>query len=266
MTTNTDSINDNWLINGRYLIPSLRSVSDGEHTFKLGAADYCILEILLNNLDKPVSREQLFEIAWEGKFVSEARLTQSIFSIRLALGDDGKAQKVLKTIAKSGYMISSELVQYDGSQYKNEGTASENSQSIYALITNHKSLYKHLALIVFLFVAGYILGILRSPGSEYLGNIKTAKFVTYEKPFPNNHNIDIHLQENIEPISLKGAFAPKVLLDDDCQVDIYILENNSKYTYVFYSLKKQMSINFEANYGLIEGLTNSLWKFHESTI
>lgn len=250
------SLSPVWLLNGRLLSPTSQSILDGETRHKLGAADYKILEILLENLDNPVSRETLFEHAWEGKIVSEARLTQSIFNIRYALGDDGRAQKVLKTIAKKGYMLSGKHVSINN---ENKEDAANTKQGK-ALFLNTS----HIIILIGLFIIGFILGAIKNPGKDYLDNIDEVKFLPYNGLFNGTNNINIFLEQNIEPTSLNNisTFIPPAVFD--YTLNIYILKNNFKFTYVLYSPNKQMSINFEENLSLINGLEESLRIFNEN--
>ncbi|MGF1754555.1 winged helix-turn-helix domain-containing protein, partial [Vibrio makurazakiensis] len=214
----------NQFINGRQLVPSTQSLLDQDICYKLGAADYKILEILLENVDQPVSRDTLFEQAWEGKIVSEARLTQSIFNIRFALGDDGRAQKILKTIAKKGYLISSQHIAYQQCMEVNE---SEQEASLKRHSKNHYLLY--LIVIIVVFIVGFMFGSENKPGKKYLDSIYKTSF----SQFPSGSgNIAIHLEKNIEPISLIGIKSSFYHFNPGYFLDIYILKNNKRFTYV----------------------------------
>jgi len=245
-----------WLLNGRILSSASQSVLDGDVCYKLGSADYKILEILIANLDKPVSRDTLFEQAWEGKIVSDARLTQSIFNIRYALGDDGKAQKILKTIAKKGYMLSGEHVAFDNEFKLENSNATQAKGRLLGAI--------QIISLISLFIGSFILGAIENPGKEYLDNIPEVSFLPYNGLFSNGDNIRIYINQDIEPTSLNNisTFNPPAIYD--YYLDIYILKNNFKFTYVLYSPNKQMSINFEKNLSLIEGLEESLRIFNEN--
>ena len=62
-----------------------------------------VLRFLLENRDRVVSRDELIEAVWQGRIVSEATISARIFAARRAVGDTGKAQKVIRTLPRSGF-------------------------------------------------------------------------------------------------------------------------------------------------------------------
>lgn len=62
-----------------------------------------VLKVLMQNLDRVVSKEELMDAVWPGIAVTENSLVQCISEIRRALGDDG--QTLLKTVARRGYRL-----------------------------------------------------------------------------------------------------------------------------------------------------------------
>jgi len=79
---------------------SLQLIVDGDIRI-LDKRIATLLEYFLNNLDKPVYREELFEFVWKQKFVSADAINQSIAVLRKALG--GPRNKYIVTIPKVGY-------------------------------------------------------------------------------------------------------------------------------------------------------------------
>src|ERR687887_2585746 len=62
-----------------------------------------LLAYLIQHHDQFVSREELYTQLWPQQFVSEAALTYCIAEARKAVGDNGRAQRVIKTIHGRGY-------------------------------------------------------------------------------------------------------------------------------------------------------------------
>ena len=62
-----------------------------------------VLVYLINHRDRIVSKEELMDQIWGGRFVSEAAVTSRIKQARRAVGDDGQAQRVIKTVHGRGY-------------------------------------------------------------------------------------------------------------------------------------------------------------------
>jgi TolB-like protein/DNA-binding winged helix-turn-helix (wHTH) protein len=64
---------------------------------------FALLALLVENRERAVSKDEIIEKVWDGRIVSEAALTSRVKSARKALGDDGKSQKLIKTIHGHGY-------------------------------------------------------------------------------------------------------------------------------------------------------------------
>ena len=62
-----------------------------------------VLVYLINHRDRIVSKEELMDQIWGGRFVSEAAVTSRIKQARRAVGDDGQTQRVIKTLHGRGY-------------------------------------------------------------------------------------------------------------------------------------------------------------------
>ena len=61
-----------------------------------------LLAYLIQHHDQFVSREKLYAQLWSQQFVSEAALTYCISEARKAVGDNGRAQRVIKTVHGRG--------------------------------------------------------------------------------------------------------------------------------------------------------------------
>jgi len=62
-----------------------------------------LLAYLIQHHDQFVSRDKLYAQLWSQQFVSEAALTYCISEARKAVGDNGRAQRVIKTVHGRGY-------------------------------------------------------------------------------------------------------------------------------------------------------------------
>lgn len=64
-----------------------------------------LLVYLIENRDRVVSRDELLETLWKGKVVTEAALNSRLKAVRKAIGDTGRAQKIVKTVHGRGYQF-----------------------------------------------------------------------------------------------------------------------------------------------------------------
>ena len=77
--------------------------------FKSGKPLHCepqviqLLVLLVNNHDHTVSKEEINQVIWHGRIVSEAALSSRIKMLRQLLGDDGHTQRFIRTVHKRGF-------------------------------------------------------------------------------------------------------------------------------------------------------------------
>lgn len=64
---------------------------------------FAVLALLVEHRDRLVSRDEIIEKVWEGRIVSDAAVASRVKSARQALGDDGRAQRFVKTIHGRGF-------------------------------------------------------------------------------------------------------------------------------------------------------------------
>lgn len=76
-----------------------------------------LLIYLVENRERVVSKDDLIEQIWDGRIVSESTLTSRINAARKAVGDSGKDQAVIRTIARKGFrFVGNVQVHQDGAQ------------------------------------------------------------------------------------------------------------------------------------------------------
>jgi TolB-like protein len=68
-----------------------------------------LLVHLIRHRDRVVGKDELIETVWAGRIVSEATLTSRIGAARRAIGDTGKRQNYLRTIARRGFRFAGEV-------------------------------------------------------------------------------------------------------------------------------------------------------------
>ncbi|MCB1750633.1 MAG: alpha/beta fold hydrolase [Gammaproteobacteria bacterium] len=68
-----------------------------------------LLVFLLHNRNRFVSRDEIFEAIWKNRVVSDTTLSGYIKAVRKLVGDDGKAQRVIRTVHGRGFQFVAEL-------------------------------------------------------------------------------------------------------------------------------------------------------------
>jgi TolB-like protein/tetratricopeptide (TPR) repeat protein len=70
---------------------------------KLEPQVFKLLALLAENRDRLVSRDEIVEKVWDGRIVSDAAISSRVKSARRALDDDGRSQRIIKTIHRRGF-------------------------------------------------------------------------------------------------------------------------------------------------------------------
>jgi len=78
--------------------------ADGE-VIRVEPQVFDVLTQLVSNAHRFVSKEELLDSVWGGRFVTEAALTSRIKAVRRALGDDGESQRFIRTVRGRGYQF-----------------------------------------------------------------------------------------------------------------------------------------------------------------
>jgi adenylate cyclase len=68
-----------------------------------------VLEYLIANRDRIVSKDELIDAVWDGRAISDGALNSRMNSVRRAVGDDGKTQAVIKTIPRRGFRFVADI-------------------------------------------------------------------------------------------------------------------------------------------------------------
>jgi TolB-like protein len=75
---------------------------------------FAVLLLLAENRERLVSREEIIEKVWDGRVISDSALDSRVKSARRALGDDGKAQRIIRTIHGHGFRFVAEVTEAAG--------------------------------------------------------------------------------------------------------------------------------------------------------
>lgn len=81
----------------------------GEERIAVEPQVFALLALLVENRERMVSKDELVEKVWDGRIVSESAISSRIKSARQALGDDGRAQRFIRTIHGRGFRFAGEV-------------------------------------------------------------------------------------------------------------------------------------------------------------
>ena len=86
-------------------------LTKGTEAIALEPQVFALLQFLIENRDRVVSKDEIIEQVWDGRIVSDAALTSSINGPRRAVGDSGKAQAIIKTFPRRGFRFVAEVTE-----------------------------------------------------------------------------------------------------------------------------------------------------------
>ncbi len=68
-----------------------------------------VLRLLIENRERVVGTDEIVERIWDGRIVSQSAISSRVKSARRAIGDDGRAQRMIRTIHKLGFRFVAEV-------------------------------------------------------------------------------------------------------------------------------------------------------------
>jgi TolB-like protein len=97
------------------LDPDRRELARGSEIILVGPQVFDLLVYLVRNRERVVTKDNLIDVVWGGRIVSESTLTSHINAVRKAIGDTGEEQRLVRTIARKGYRFVGEVSETDTS-------------------------------------------------------------------------------------------------------------------------------------------------------
>src|SRR5216684_494395 len=86
-----------------------RTVSRADSPVSLTPKAFDVLLFLVQNPNRLVTKEELLQAVWSDTFVEEGNLTQYIYHLRKALGDNPEDARLIVTIARKGYQFTADV-------------------------------------------------------------------------------------------------------------------------------------------------------------
>jgi TolB-like protein len=80
-----------------------RELRQGARLIPLQPQVFDVLQYLIANRHRVVSKDDLIAAVWKGRIVSESALTTRINSARTAIGDSGDEQRLIRTLPRRGF-------------------------------------------------------------------------------------------------------------------------------------------------------------------
>jgi TolB-like protein/Flp pilus assembly protein TadD len=80
-----------------------RELHRGADVISVAPQVFDLLDYLIRNRERVVSKDDLINTIWNGRSVSDAALTTRLNAARTAIGDSGEEQRLIKTLPRKGF-------------------------------------------------------------------------------------------------------------------------------------------------------------------
>jgi pimeloyl-ACP methyl ester carboxylesterase len=84
-----------------------------------------VLSVLIRERRRVVPKEELLDAVWRNRFVSESALTSRVKAARQAIGDDGRAQRLIRTVHGRGYQFVGQVDERDAPEMDGDRSPSD---------------------------------------------------------------------------------------------------------------------------------------------
>jgi len=91
-----------------------RELCRGADVLSVAPQVFDLLEYLIRNRERVVSKDDLINAVWNGRVVSDAALTTRLNVVRSAIGDSGEQQRLIKTLPRKGFRFVGQVRESQG--------------------------------------------------------------------------------------------------------------------------------------------------------
>lgn len=109
---------------------------------------FALLRLLIANRDRLVTREEIIAEVWDGRTVSEAAVASRVKSVRQALGDSGRAQRIIRTVHGVGFRFVGDVAVVGAASITASAPATVNDPAA-AAVDDNRRLQSSIAVLPF---------------------------------------------------------------------------------------------------------------------
>lgn len=120
----------------RYLIdrvsfdPSLRELRRDGTLVPVEPLVFDLLAYLIEHRERVIDRDELLERVWRGRLVSDASIASCVRSARRALGDDGRTQRLIRTVQRCGFRFVGDIERDVSGDVSHAGDVSDGVEAL----------------------------------------------------------------------------------------------------------------------------------------
>jgi TolB-like protein len=110
-----------------------RELYRGTHAISLAPQVFDLLDYLIRNRDRVVTKDELIDAVWNGRSVSDAALTTRLNITRSAIGDSGQEQRLIKTLPRRGFRFVGGVREVHAARAEVDSTSTEPAPRVITL-------------------------------------------------------------------------------------------------------------------------------------
>jgi adenylate cyclase len=110
--------------------PDRRELYRGAEVVPIAPQVFDLLDYLIRNRERVVSKDDLINAVWNGRSVSDAALTTRLNVARTTIGDSGEEQRLIKTLPRKGFRFVGQVREAREAAGPNPGDAPESAPSV----------------------------------------------------------------------------------------------------------------------------------------
>lgn len=103
-----------YLFDGFEFDTDRRELRRGSNVVAIAPKVFDLLDFLIRNRERVVSKDDLIDAIWGGRSVSDTSLTTRLNGARTAIGDSGQEQRLIKTLPRKGFRFVGAITQARG--------------------------------------------------------------------------------------------------------------------------------------------------------
>ncbi|WP_426528898.1 winged helix-turn-helix domain-containing tetratricopeptide repeat protein [Bradyrhizobium sp. McL0615] len=106
-----------------------RELHRGTEMVSIAPQVFDLLDYLIRNRERVVSKDDLISAVWNGRVVSDAALTTRLNAARSAIGDTGEKQRLIKTLPRKGFRFVGTVEEAERSTVEPAGSAAHSGDT-----------------------------------------------------------------------------------------------------------------------------------------
>lgn len=185
-------------------------INVGDSSFFLEHQQTKILNLLVDNPNTVISREQIAQHVWQGIIVEDNTISKAITRLRKVLNDSAKSSQIIKTIPKQGYQFIADIEYCNPSELSTENAINISKTDISKNDTPQNKFNRTYVFLLTAIVASaaviFSLSFLLSlpPSETETSKVAPLKFSPIPLSYREGVELNAHLQPNRQRLLFIG--------------------------------------------------------------